>query len=74
MDKETITVFIVFCISTGLVMTGYYLGKWLNEDDRPLSTSCLVNGSCVIIQQTTKENGNENHTRTHRYATYNSVL
>ena len=38
MDKETITMFIVFCISTGLVMTGYYLGKWLNEDDRPLST------------------------------------
>jgi hypothetical protein len=38
MDTETITMVIVFCASAGLVMTGYYLGKWLNEDDRPLST------------------------------------
>jgi hypothetical protein len=38
MDKETITVFIGFCISTGLVMTGYYLGKWLNEGVEPEPT------------------------------------
>jgi hypothetical protein len=39
MDKETITTFIQFVASGGLVLTGYYIRKVLVETDRGLSVS-----------------------------------